>query len=205
MNPNATPDVFEAARAVVKTIEQFKEAEERKRIIRWAAETLSLPEPFPTVHETLPRERQPEEHGTSQEAAISTHSAQAPDIRSFIESKRPGSDVQFAAAVAYFYQFLAPESERKDTIDKDMLREAFRKAHRKQPKNCAFTLVNAKDAGLLDQKDRGVYSINAVGENLVAMTLPSDGDGGFGPKTRRTGKKSVPEANSRHAATRKSR
>jgi hypothetical protein len=35
--------------------------------------------------------------------------------------------------------------------------------------------VNAHTQGLLDRGDRGAYVINTVGENLVAMALPSDG------------------------------
>jgi hypothetical protein len=206
MDPNVTPDLFEAARSVVKTIEQFKEPEERKRIIRWAAETLSLPEPFSPVRGTLPREGQPEEDDKSREAsAISTSSGQVSDIRSFIESKNPRSDLQFAAAVAYFYQFLAREDERRDAIDKDILRDAFRKANRKQPNDCAFTLVNATNAGLLDRKGKGSFSINAVGENLVTMTLPSEGNGKSGPRATSTGKKPAPEKRSRRAGTRKAR
>jgi hypothetical protein len=36
-----------------------------------------------------------------------------------------------------------------------------------------MTLAHAKSRGYLDAADRGQYRINSVGENLVAMALPS--------------------------------
>ena len=42
---------------------------------------------------------------------------------------------------------------------------------------------------LLDKAERGSYSINSVGDNLVAITLP--GDGTVGAQTRRKPVKKV--------------
>jgi hypothetical protein len=46
------------------------------------------------------------------------------DIKSFVTAKNPRSDVQFAATVAYYFQFEAPQSERKSAINKDDLQDA---------------------------------------------------------------------------------
>jgi hypothetical protein len=100
----------------------------------------------------------------------------ATDIKSFIAAKSPKSDNQFAAAVAYFYRFEAPPAERRDSINGDALQEAARLAGRKRLANPRVTLNNAKAAGYLDGASPGEFTINSVGENLVAMTLPSSTD-----------------------------
>lgn len=56
------------------------------------------------------------------------------------------------------------DGERKEAIDKKVLKDALQKAQRKIPKDCRFTLVNALNAGVLDRKD-GKFSVNSVGEN----------------------------------------
>ncbi len=99
------------------------------------------------------------------------------DIRSFISAKNPRSDVQLAATAAYYYQFEAPPSQKKVSIGKDDLQDACRKSGRARLRSPYKTLHNAHRLGLLDKADEaGKFSINAVGENLVAMTLPGDGD-----------------------------
>ena len=115
-----------------------------------------------------------------------------PRIAAAVEAKYPGQrarplavvirdrlgewlgDVQFAAAVAYYYRFEAPGSHRKSEIGADDLREACRLVNRERFSNPLQTLQNARNLGLLDRPTRGMFSINSVGENLVAMTLPSD-------------------------------
>jgi hypothetical protein len=49
------------------------------------------------------------------------------------------------------------------------------------------TLNNAKGLGYLDSPERGQFTINTVGENLVAMTLP----GGVAEATPRKSQKGV--------------
>src|SRR5438874_1745783 len=48
------------------------------------------------------------------------------DIKSFTALKAPKSDQQFAAVVAYFYQFEAPSNQRKDSIDAATMKDAAR-------------------------------------------------------------------------------
>ena len=93
----------------------------------------------------------------------------------FIDGKAPKSGNQLAAVVAYYHKFQAPQGERKESINKEDLVDACRKAVVKRPQYPAQVLVNACGAGLLDRAAEGHYSINSVGENLVAMTLPERG------------------------------
>ena len=120
----------------------------------------------------------------------------AQDIRSFFAAKNPRSDIQFAATVAYYYQFEAPPAERKTCINKDDLQEATRKTGRERLALPAQTLRNAHAQGLLDRGDEtGTFCINTVGENLVAMTLPGDGNSAAKrqkkPRAKKAGAKSV--------------
>jgi hypothetical protein len=98
------------------------------------------------------------------------------DIRSFIQTKSPSNDVQFAAAVAYFYAFEASPDARKHEINAADLQDATRQANRPRLKEPRNTLGNANRLGYLDKGgSRGTFQINTVGENLVAMALPATG------------------------------
>lgn len=52
------------------------------------------------------------------------------------------------------------------------MKDAARLAGRKQVNNWNTTLNNALRSGFLDKAEQGAFKLNAVGENLVAMTLP---------------------------------
>lgn len=96
------------------------------------------------------------------------------DIRSFFDEKRPSSDIEAAAAAAYYNQYLAPEASRRDTIDSASLQEAFRLAKRPLPARTIYTLTNARNAGYLDSVgEGGQFRLNAVGYNLVEHNLGS--------------------------------
>jgi len=115
-------------------------------------------------------------------------SAQRTDIKSFTAAKAPKSDQQFAAVVAYFYQFEVPAAQRKESVDAATIKEAARQAGRRQVKDWSVTLSNAMRSGYLDKSERGAFKLNSVGENLVAITLPGTsasgkGKGGGGKKT----------------------
>ena len=161
-------DDLDAVRTLVETLESF-DSEDQKRIIRWAQEKLGIC----TI--STPMQTGPSITGTQipqQEITHEIKSGQPKNIKTFIDAKNPKSENQFAATVAYYYRFEAPEIERKDSITSEDLLEACRKANRTRIKNPGQTLRNAHGVGLLDKFDRGSFTINSVGENLVAMTLP---------------------------------
>lgn len=161
-------DDLEAVRAIVSALEPFQ-PDDQRRIIRWSAEKLGLQlaSAEGSAERASPRPNTP--LGPSVAERFST----GRDIRSFVSEKNPISDNQFAATVAYYHRFEAPETERKDAIVAADLQEACRRVGRNRIRHPAQTLVNAHGVGLLDKAERGAYTINAVGENLVAMTLPS--------------------------------
>jgi len=174
---------FDAAKEIVESL-QGMDKTSQTLAMRFAAETLGL------QSVSLPHASSPSTLTTALASpapvAGTPHST---DIKQFTVAKAPKSDQQFAAVVAYFYRFEAPETQRRDTIDPEFLLEAARLAGRKRPSNARFTLNNAKKAGYLDGASAGKFRINSVGENLVAMTLPGNNPETFSP--RKSGKKKV--------------
>ncbi len=163
-----TTDDLEAVRTIVKALEPF-DAKEQDRIIRWAKEKLGHSvEPAPSqITSSIPPP------SGSPQQTLQSGSGQL-DIKAFVGQKNPKTDNQLAATVAYYHRFEAPVAQRKDTITKEDLREACRLANIDRLHRPEQTLVNAHHAGLLDKgSEKGTYAINSVGENLVAMTLPS--------------------------------
>jgi hypothetical protein len=185
---SSKPDDLEAVRIIVDTLSAF-DATEQERILRWSREKLGLATDAQGNAVNTRTSIASPPYGAFASRSHDT----AADIKSFIAEKIPSSDNQFAAAVAYYYRFEAPEAARKETITADDLQEACRLAGRSRIQNPAQTLINAHYGGLLDKAgDRGTYSISTVGENLVAMALPS----GAGKKPR-SGKKSTTKRKSK--------
>lgn len=162
-------DDLEAVRKVVEALEGFK-SEEIDRIIRWAREKLGFASGTPGVST-------PPSHSTQQQPPVGrSESKPKTDIKTFVDTKNPKSDMHFAVTIAYYYRFEAPEDQRNEEITGDDLQEACRQVGRKRLKDPGQTLRNTHFHGLLDKGDKpGAFSINAVGENLVAMTLPVRG------------------------------
>ncbi len=172
-------DDLEAVRAVVDALQPFAR-EEQERIIRWAREKLGLALVSPTPAS------EPVAGPSVAPQPVSRTSGGSFDLRGFVAHKNPQSDTHFAATVAYYYRFEAPEAERKETITARDLQEACRLADRHRLKNPLLTLNNAHRDGLLNRgPERGTFVVNSVGENLVAMALPS----GAGVPAKRSSKK----------------
>ena len=159
--------LFDAAKAIVEALKGLDKPSQTLAI-RFASESLGL---SGVAMQTSPAIRASSSQISRPELLGATHST---DIKQFTAAKAPKSDQQFAAVAAYFYRFEASESDRKDTVDANTLKEAARLAGRRQAKNWSFTLTNAKNAGYLDSAGSGQYRINSVGENLVAIALPGD-------------------------------
>ena len=184
-----TQDDLEAVRVVTTALGSFS-PEEQERIIRWAREKLGLaPAPRNLQDMQAPQAFPP----TARERSEAPGPAPAKDLKTFVVAKGPKNDVQFAAAVAYFYRFEAPPEHRRSEIDAVILQDACRLAGRERFKHPRTTLNNAKKLGLLDSGgEAGKFAITTVGENLVAMTLPGQSDS---PATSRGPKRQKKPAN----------
>jgi hypothetical protein len=163
-------DEFSAAKKIVEALKGL-ERPQQERAIRFASEALGLQlakspsvAPSPTLSVAAGSQPSAGTHFTTSETNRQV------DIRQFAASKNPKSDQQFAAVVAYYYQFEAPPDERTDVINAEILGNAARLTNRRRPSRHA--LNNAKRAGYLDSTGHGNFRLNTVGENLVAITLP---------------------------------
>jgi hypothetical protein len=177
--PEATPTSdFDAAKKIVDELKDLSK-ERQERVLRWVSESIGIvvfsggATPLSGAGAVGAAMPIGETNSSSSGVALGGR-----DIRSFVAQKAPTSDNQFAAVVAYYYRFEAPPTQRKNTIGGADLQEAARLAGRKRLSNPRQTLKHAKNMGYLDNVDRGAFSINTVGENLVAMTLPSGADTG---------------------------
>jgi len=167
--------LFDVAKKVGEELDKLPKPD-RAKVLRWVAESLgeqvspAAPAHSPASAPSVSSPPSPPEHAPSDAVHRPT------DIKSFVESKQPKSDMQYVAVVAYYYRFEAPEEQRRDTIDAEALQESTRQAGWKRLAAARVTLNNALAQGYIDRAERGQYRINTVGENLVAMTLPGGAD-----------------------------
>lgn len=194
-------NLFDAAKHIAEALQGLT-SEQQFLALRFAAESLGISGPVIAD----PKAANPtSQHNPQTPETVAANLVGSPtsDIRSFARSKQPKSDTQMSAVVAYYYRFAAPEQNRKEAITPQELTEAIRLiGNWEQPKNPKFTLQNARTAGYLDSAGGGAFKINSVGENLVTMTLGSNGSDDAGP----SGKKRKPKQKSKSAkANRKSK
>jgi hypothetical protein len=159
--------------------------EQQALALKFATETLGLQLPATMLPVATPSVLLPQQSIPQ----ATTSAGHSPNIKSFTSIKAPKSDQQFAAVVAYFYQFESKAEERKDAIDSDTMKDAARLVGRPQVSQWIMTLNNAKNAGYLDTAGNGKFKLSSVGENLVAITLP--GNGGLAASKANNTKKKV--------------
>lgn len=184
-------DDLDAIKTLIDALSPFDQ-QDQERIIRWVCEKLGLTNLAASPAASTGQLSNPQ--GGTTHSSVSTNTSQPgfkTDIKSFVASKNPVSDMQFATAVVYYYAFEAPVAQRKEAITSEDLQDACRQLGRERLQNPGQTLRNACYNGLLDKAgDRGAYKINTVGENLVAVTLPGD-IGGTVPLNKKSTRKSV--------------
>jgi hypothetical protein len=156
----------------IKAILHGREKTEQEKILRWVSESIGVVAGAPII-------------SAASGLPPSSAGVRRRDIKSFVAEKAPKNDVQFAAVAAYFYRFEASEAERKDVIVAEDLQTAGRQARGYGFTKPLVTLNNAVALGYFDRGGRGEFKLNAVGENLVAMTLPSGESSGKRSRTKK--------------------
>jgi hypothetical protein len=159
---------FKAMHAIVTVLKPLTE-EERRRVLEYVLGRFgALP-----IDAVLSSRRTgavgPQGGGNAPAAVASSEAIR--DIRSLKEAKSPKSAIEMATLVAFYVSEAAPLEERKDTITRADLQRYFKNAGFKLPADAGFTLVNAKNAGYLDNAGSGQYRLNPVGYNLVAHRM----------------------------------
>jgi len=94
------------------------------------------------------------------------------DIRTLTAEKQPRSAIEMVALIAYYLSEIAPEGERSETINSNLVRKYFKMARFPMPRSPEYTLPNAAGAGYLEKVSRGEYRLNPVGYNLIVHGLP---------------------------------
>jgi hypothetical protein len=93
------------------------------------------------------------------------------DIRTLTAEKQPRSANDMVALVAYYLSELAPESDRRETVNVELIRKYFKMAGFPMPRAPNSAIPNAAAAGYLENVSRGEYRLNPVGYNLVVHGL----------------------------------
>lgn len=187
--PNETRTI---GRAIDEILAALNDLDEPTRIVavKAACEHLHIPVAPPNAAATLPGGFiQPPPQLPPTEAP----GAPALDIRSLREQKNPTTAFEMACVVAYYLQTIAPEGERKNTMQASDIERYFVQGNYQLPKRSTQLLPDAKIAGYFDSIGRGTYRLNAVGHNLVVHQLP------------RQGTSTAPRAVGRRGATKKRR
>jgi len=155
------------------------EEDERSRVLEYVLKRLQLA----TVRAPATTER--EETG-----ATSSMARPITDIRSLTAEKQPRSANEMVALIAYYLSELAPEGERSDTVNPEIIRRYFKMAGFPLPSVLRNILPNASAAGYLQNVSRGEYRLNPVGYNLVVHGLPRSGSPGPSSKSSRSTRRS---------------
>ncbi len=165
----------------IRSLLEGRDVAEQERIIRWVGESLGLELKHHRSRHDRDQPHQkaetPDGESDGETSSQGTESPRLTDIRTFMRSKQPNSDVQFATATAYYYRLVAPAAARKESITTEDLQSAARLSQRAVFKSPSVTLGNAVKQGYMDRGGGGAYKLNTVGENLVSMTLPSTSEG----------------------------
>lgn len=151
---------LDAIGAIISLLEPLKE-DQRGRVLEYVLKRLEMVALRPTVAEP-----------PQMTSHVSSAPQVLPDIRTLTAEKQPRSSNEMAALVAYYVSELAPESDRSDTINAEIIRKHFKMAAFPLPSALRNVLTNATAAGYMENVGRGEYRLNPVGYNLVVHRLP---------------------------------
>jgi hypothetical protein len=163
------PDLeLNAIQSILSALEPLDE-EARQRVIFYVLQRMKLPVSIGNQSIATTDVSQTPNTPSVTQAPVSIIT----DIRTLKTQKNPRTASEMTALVAYYLAELAPDEERKTSIDKSDLEKYFKQGSFVLPKAIAQTLVNAAKAGYLDSIGDGKYKLNPVGYNLVVHGLPS--------------------------------
>lgn len=184
MSDLAVDSELKAIQTLLSTLEPLNK-EARKRVIEYVFQRLELPLSSPQNKQpSITEESLQKKSPTYQtDESIKIHPT---DIRTLSNEKQPKTDVERATLVSFYITELAPVEERKIEISPEDITKYFKQAGFPIPSRPRQVLVNTKNAGYLDPtENRGGYKLNPVGYNLIAFSLPSDGNSSPQKKKRK--------------------
>lgn len=192
--PSASGDAeIQAIEQVIQALEPL-EGDARDRVLEYAFKRLGIAD---LISSRTPLEPIVEESSLPPKTPESL--SRAADIRALREEKQPSSANEMAAVVGYYLAEVAPEAERKTEIGTPDIEKYFKQAQQRLPQAPSKTLQNAAAAGYFDSASRGLYSLNPVGHNLVAHSLPRASASPQARKRRSKGKSRTKKSQSKKA------
>jgi hypothetical protein len=185
---------IDAELEAIKTVTQVLTALDttaRQRVLKYVMEHLGM---CSGVLETSAASRETDPAISNQDtipnpAEVPAERMEAADIRALRDEKQPSSDIQMATLVAYYLAELVPDEQKKESITSKDVTKYFKQAGHPLPKEPKYTLVNARNAGYLENAGSGAYKINPVGHNLVVHNLPRSEKSVSSGKTKHASRK----------------
>ncbi|MDE0145100.1 MAG: hypothetical protein OXL95_04455 [Nitrospira sp.] len=175
---------IEAIKSVLSALSPLSE-KARISVLDYVSKRLNLPTSTASPISSLPS---PAEQLSKEDKPNGIHQKDV-HISALKEHKSPRSANEMAALVAYYLGNVAPQDQRKSTINQSDIETYFKIAKFPLPKSVRMTLINAKISGYFDSVSDGEYKLNAVGYNLVEHNLPRSQKTGPG-RSRKGGKRS---------------
>ncbi len=173
---------LQAMSSIIKLLRPLN-ATERGRVLEYVLKRLEMSTlSAPSVSSIATVDAEPIEPSNISRFAVK-------DIRSFTAEKQPRTANEMVAVVGYYLAELAPEGERTEKINTELVKRYFKMAAFPLPSVLRNMLHNAAAAGYLENISRGEYRLNPVGYNLVVHRLPQGGGGTSSTPTRQKRKK----------------
>lgn len=163
-------DIELQAITTIMNILQPLDDEARKRIVGYVIDRLKISAPT-QQRDRFTRSSLSSGQSTISESGEAGNNLQI-DIRKLRETKLPDSAVEMAVLVAYYLSELAPDEERKSSVNSNDLAKYFKQAKFPLPRSMKDVLPHAKTSGFMESISHGEYKLTSVGYNLAVHTLP---------------------------------
>ena len=177
---------IEAIKSVLSALSPLSE-KARTSVLDYVSKRLNLSTSAPPPIPPLPPAT---EQLSKADKPTGTHQ-QDVHILALKEQKNPRSANEMAALVAYYLGNVAPQDQRKNTINQKDIETYFKIGKFPLPSRVGMTLVNAKTSGYFDSLSDGEYKLNAVGYNLVTHSMPRSSKASPGRSANRV-KRNIP-------------
>lgn len=188
-------DEIEAIKTVLTALEPLS-PEVRSTVLDYVVKRLGVPQVSTGAAAVV-------DPVTLQDPLTASSNAQITHIKQLKEIKKPRSNNEMAAVVAFYLAHHAPQNERKTTINRQDIETYFRIGEYPLPEQPQFALANAKNAGYFEMVGGGEYKLNPVGDNLVAHSLPRGT--GKKRKKKKSAKKKTKKKTKKKSTARKKR
>lgn len=165
--PEQIDQEIEAIKSVLSALSPLSD-KARISVMDYVSKRLNLPTAGTSSISPLPP---PAEQLSTADKPAGVHQPEI-HILELKEQKSPRSANEMAALVAYYLGNIAPQDERKSTVNQKDIETYFKIGKFPLPSRVDMTLVNAKTSGYFDSLSDGEYKLNAVGYNLVEHSMP---------------------------------